>query len=61
VEIEGVFVGFTPLYGHPLAPGTYKVTLKAENFRAKQFEVEVAPGAKVRRMWSFTDEKWSAP
>jgi serine/threonine protein kinase len=61
VEIENVFVGFTPLHDYRLAPGTYQVTLKADNFRAKKFEVEVSPGAKVRRVWSFTDEKWSAP
>lgn len=61
VQIDGVFVGYTPLHDHSVAPGTRTVTMVAENYRAKQFTLDVPSGGKVTRVYYFAEGRFQTP
>ena len=58
VQINGQYVGDTPLYEYEVPPGTLDITLAASNYRTKRFTLEVTPGADVKRVWYFAEENW---
>ncbi len=61
VQIDGVFVGYTPLHDFSVAPGTRTVSMVAENYRAKQFTLEVPSGGKVTRVYYFAEGRFQTP
>jgi hypothetical protein len=58
VQINGQYVGDTPLYEFEVAAGPLDITLAAANYRTKRFTIEVPAGAHVKRVWYFAEENW---
>ena len=59
VQLDGVFLRFTPLFQLSTAAGPHNVLLVAEDGRRKTFRVEVLPGREVRKIWLFDEDRWS--
>jgi serine/threonine-protein kinase len=50
VTIDGTRVGPTPIYGHPITPGTHRLVVSRDGLGSKSLSIVVRPGEHISRI-----------